>query len=659
MKSKFCLVLNADLESSDETVLLEKNYQNVFKPLLSFLYSHKDFFLTIGFSGPQLSHYEKKHPESIELLHELSSKRQIEIIGGGYYSPIFPLLLPMDRSGQIEKMNSLVRSTIGKRPCGMTLFGSIWDSCLVSTFQSCGMEYVFLDSSLVPKKHLKCCPLIASEQGRSIKIFPSYKNLIPLENESCQEWTSRIKTFASKIRPEQFPFSDEFFEPVLSLCFSFEQFGSFMKSQCFASVSENSEDVSFTTPYLYLKKSKCFSPAYIPAGMDSEISKWSLIPFEQVENKTGFPPTIQDYLNLYLQNKRLYERMVYISMLVSQCKGGDKVRKTASSEMLWKAQDGTNYLSPSFGVPSPAEKRQKAFRALNEAERLIREAAKIFRESLTSFDCNGDGLNEYICQMEKYNAVVSLQGGQISELNFIKSGANYAASLSRIEKFDSGTDFYNRGFFSDHLIETEKFEKYLAEKTIENCIFSNSQFSEKKLESKRKEIQLEGNGLFSSMKLPVKLRKNFTFSSSGITVQYILKNESPIELNAFFAVELNFSQTRFDKKFETESQYSTEAILNETRLLLPDSFYADEGVSIIQVKDSADKRIFVIEPNEDSGLSCAMIAFKRPVDSLEPKVTSSTYKVALFWNINLSAGMEKEKTINLSVMPLKNNISVK
>ena len=101
------------------------------------------------------------------------------------------------------------------------------------------------------------------------------------------------------------------------------------------------------------------------------------------------------------------------------------------------------------------------------------------------------------------------------------------------------------------------------------------------------------------MKLPVKLRKNFTFSSSGITVQYILKNESPIELNAFFAVELNFSQTRFDKKFETESQYSTEAILNETRLLLPDSFYADEGVSIIQVKDSADKRIFVIEPNED------------------------------------------------------------
>ena len=75
MKSKFCLVLNADLESSDETVSLEKNYQNVFKPLLSFLYSHKDFFLTIGFSGPQLAHYEKKHPESIELLHELSSKR--------------------------------------------------------------------------------------------------------------------------------------------------------------------------------------------------------------------------------------------------------------------------------------------------------------------------------------------------------------------------------------------------------------------------------------------------------------------------------------------------------------------------------------------------------------------------------------------------------
>lgn len=654
MKSKFCLVLNADLESSDESALLEKNYQNIFKPLLSFLYSHKDFFLTIGFSGPQLAHYEKKHPESVELLHELSSKRQIEIIGGGYYSPVFPLLLPMDRSGQIEKMNSLVRSTIGKRPCGMTLFGSIWDPCLVSTFQSCGIEYIFLDSSLVPKKHLKCCPLIASEQGRSIKIFPSYKNLAPLENESGEEWISRIKKFALNIQPEQYSFFDsQFFEPVMSLCFSLEQFSSFMKSQCFSAVSENSEDISFTTPYLYLKKSKCFAPAYIPAGMDSEISKWSLVPFEQSENKTGFPLTIHDYLNLYSQNRRLYERMVYISMLVSQCKGGDKVRKNASSEMLWKAQDGTNYLSPAFGGPSPAEKRQKAFRSLNEAERLIREASKNFRESLTSFDCNGDGLNEYICQMEKYNAVVSLRGGQISELNFIRSGANYAASLSRIEKFDSGTDFYSRGFFSDHLIEPGEFEKYLSEEKIKGCIFSNSQFSEKKVESKRKEIQLEGSGFFSSMSLPVKLRKNFIFSSSGITVQYILKNESPIEFNAVLAVELNFAQTRFDKKFELGSQYSAEAVLNEARLLLPDSFYADDGVSIVQVKDCADKRLFVIEPNEDSGLCCSMIAFKRPAGGLEPKVTSSTYKVALYWNINLSAGMEKEKTINLSIMPLK------
>ncbi|MGN0728345.1 alpha-amylase/4-alpha-glucanotransferase domain-containing protein [Treponema sp.] len=654
MENKFCLVLNADLESSDESALLEKNYQNIFKPLLSFLYSHKDFFISVGFSGPQLSHYAKKHPESMELLKELAGRRQVEIIGGGYYSPVFPLLLPMDRSGQIEKLSSLLRSSIGKRPCGMQLFGSIWDPCLVSSFQSCGLDYVFLDSSLIPEKHLKCCPLIASEQGRSIKIFPSFKNLVPSENESGENWINRIQDFARQLWPDNSCFAaNQFFDPILSVCFSFSQFGAFMKSGCFEFIMENSSDVVLTTPNSYLKKADCFLQAYIPAGMDSDIAKWSLVPFEPSENKTCFPLTIHDYLNIYSQNRRLYERMVYISMLVSQCKGGDKVRKTNSSELLWRAQDGTNYLSPLFGSPSPAEKRQKAFRLLNEAEHLLREAAKVFRESLTSFDYNGDGIFEYVCQMEKYNAVVSRRGGQLSELNFIKSGANYAASLSKISAFDGGEDLYARGFFADHLLEKSAFENYLAEKEAGACIFSNSQFSEKKLDPKRKEIQLEAAGVFSSMELPVRIRKNFIFSSSGIMVQYILKNESPLELDGVFVVELNFAQTRFEKKFELGTQYSAEAIVNEEKCPLSDSFFAESGVSIVQVKDSADKRIFVIEPNEDSGVSCSMISFKRPVDGCEQKISSSTYKVALCWNISLSAGMEKEKTINLTVMPMK------
>ena len=96
-----CLELSADISSGKDPVLLEENYQKVFKGTLTFLYSHPDCYLSIAFTGPQLDYYERKHPESIELLKDLLSRKQIEIIGGGYYAPIFPLIYPSDRAGQI------------------------------------------------------------------------------------------------------------------------------------------------------------------------------------------------------------------------------------------------------------------------------------------------------------------------------------------------------------------------------------------------------------------------------------------------------------------------------------------------------------------------------------------------------------------------------
>ena len=56
---------------------------------------------------------------------------------------------------------------------------------------------------------------------------------------------------------------------------------------------------------------------------------------------------------------------------------------------------------------------------------------------------------------------------------------------------------------------------------------------------------MEGRGEFSSDQLPVVLRKNYIASSSGIIVQYILKNDSPLPLKALFVVESNFAQTIF------------------------------------------------------------------------------------------------------------------
>ncbi len=656
-----CLKLSADVESAQDHVLLEKNYQTVFKPLLSFLYSHPNFLLAVEFTGIQLNHYSKKHPESIELLRELISRKQIELIGGGYYAPVFPLLLPMDRSGQIEKMNTALRSAFGKRPSGLSLFGSIWDPSLVTAFQFCGMNYVFLDSTLISKKNTKFVPLIASEQGRSVKVLTAFKDLIPNPEEKGEDWTARIKKFINK-KLTSAEKEDTEYTPFVTIPFSLEQFSTFMKSECFGFISHSFEEEStnsrgfeFILPSAYLKNAKKFIKTYIPAGMEWEIARWASQAFVQTENDSHFPLTIHDFLNEYTQNRRLYERMMHVSMLISQCKGVDKMRKMSASESLWQAQCGFNYVSLPFGVPAVSEKRQNAYKLLNEAEKFIREGSKSFKESLTSYDYNGDGLCEYVAKMEKYGCVLSLNGGQISELNVIDGGSNYASSLSRYEQFDSIKDGYTRGFFVDHLGEEWELKDYISNKKIATPIFSHIQFAEQKFIGKRKELHLEGCGKFSSLEIPVSIRKNYTFTSSGISVQYILKNESPIELKGFFAVELNFAQTRFDKDFKKGSQYSAEIILDGTKSEIDctKNFNAPDKVSFLQIKDSADKKMFIIEPNEESGITCSMLHFKRPVTVNETQESASTLTASLYWKIDLAAGMEKEKTINLSIVNLK------
>ena len=603
--------------------------------------------MSFSFSGKQLTYYAQKHPEVIKLLSELTGRHQVEVLGGGYYYPVFPLLFPVDRSGQIEKLTAELRETIGKRPRGMSLFESIWDPSLVTTLQSCGMEYVQLDSTLIPENKKSFLPLIANEQGKTIKIIPLYHNFAPQQEESVKEWTERIEKAVEK-QKKSLGESD----PVIAIELNPEEMKSLLNTkyieQLVDSCAEDNPKTLFTIPQSYLKNALKFIPSYIPAGMSWDIAQWGQNPYERTENRSRFPVTIHDFLNAYTQSHRLYERMMFISMLISQAHG-DKVRKSAAREKLWEAQNGIAYVCSPKGIPAAARLRQASYHNLNEAERMIRECSK-FTESITTYDYNGDGLNEYVCQMEKYNAVISLHAGSISEFEILQAGGNYVDNLCRIEQFDKVEDNYQRGFFVEHLFEKAEHEKYIKTLPSGTGIFSRIQFTEKKFEAIRKEIQLEGRGEFSSLSQPVSLRKNYLISSNGLSIQYILKNESPLSLNGIFVVESNFAKTEFDSSNKT--QYTTELIENNNRKILEGdkSFNSNNGISVVQITDSLDNSSFVFEPNEDAGFMCTPITFSRPDGSLKIPEATKTFTAALYWNVDLAAGMEMEKTINLSVI---------
>ncbi|MCR4821575.1 MAG: DUF1926 domain-containing protein [Treponema sp.] len=649
-----CFYVNLSPSVFSRPEELEEKYQSVYKNILSFMFEQQSSCFSMSLSGPLVSWIGKEHSEFTQLLSKLIGHKRTELLGGGYYNPVFPLLFPKDRIGQIDLMSSELRRHVGKRSYGMTVFNSVWDNNLVSCFCSCGMKYILLDSSLIPKEKQNFLPLIVTEQGKSVSVLPVNREFIPNMLIPPREYLRNLFDTVSYLTKDDGNslLTDE---RVLVIKIDENQFNKLYESKWFAKLFSTAEEffsdsIKITLPMEYLNRERTRIPSYIPAGIQSDVAKWAKRPYEE-SVITSVQPTIFDFLLTYNQNKALYNRMLYISLLINQCKG-DKARKKAAQEKLWIAQSGEGYICSPDGVFANNAVRQHSYRNLTEAEKFIREAQNgDFKESLLCSDYNGDGFSEYICSMKKYNACVSLKSAQISELDVIHNTGNYADSQRRIKQFDKFEDKYHRGLFVDHLFSAEEFADYKKGTPTGNGIFSQTIFKELDFDAHRHEIKLEGRGRFSPMEANISLIKKYLANSNGFMVQYIIKNDSPFDLKGVFVVESTYAQTDFSSA--RANSYKVEVISNEEKSEIDAKEIAKSAkkISYVQITDTSNDISFVYEPNEHCDLVCMPVIFRRPSSASDtPVVSGNSFVASLCWNVELEAGKEIEKTINYSII---------
>jgi len=633
----------------------EKKYQAIYKNIPSFLFEQNERRLAVSLPGPLVSWLSREHKEFTQILSKLTNQKQTELLGGGFYNPVFPLLFPQDRTGQIDLMTSELRRCVGKRPRGMTVFNSIWDNSLITCIQTSGMEYVFLDSSLIPKERQCYLPLLVSEQGKSLNVIATSREFIPNTLIEPKEYLRNLFDTINYLTKDD-AYNSLTSERLVAIKIDENKFArlhdSKWLSKLFNAANENfSDSIKITLPGEYLHREQTRLPSYIPSGIQSDVAKWAKKPYEEVTGSSS-NPTIFDFLLTYPQNKALYDRMLYISLLINQCKG-DKARRKVAREKLWIAQNGEGYICDPDGIFANNAVRQHAYRSLTEAEKLVRESQNgAFKESVSSYDYNGDGFNEYICAMKQYNACISLHGSQISELDIIRNTGNYADSPRRIKQFDKIDDKYQRGLFIDHLFTLEEFAEYKKGNPSGNGVFSQVIFKQEDFDAHRHEIKLSGSGLFSPIKANVTLSKKYIAYSDSLTVNYILKNESPFGIKGVFVVESNYAQTDFSSV--KANSYKVEAISNgeKSELELKDSpKIAKKITDPILITDTSNDISFVYDPNDPCDLVCNLVYFRRPSSSNDAlTITGNSFMASLCWNIDLEAGKTIEKNITYSLI---------
>jgi alpha-amylase/alpha-mannosidase (GH57 family) len=146
--------------------------------------------LHVGFSGTLLEQLRdqrivdmfRRFVDIPAMLDSYRTARNIELIGMGYYHPIFPLIPVEDWEEQLSRGRQMVQDTFGRAPRGFWPPEMAFCMDMVPALKKAGYEYVVVDSVHVkpeeePELPDLYTPYLAEFGGASITVIPRDRGL--------------------------------------------------------------------------------------------------------------------------------------------------------------------------------------------------------------------------------------------------------------------------------------------------------------------------------------------------------------------------------------------------------------------------------------------------------------------------------------------------
>ncbi len=535
MKNKTVIGLSCMKYVDEHDKPNEELYLKVIKPFLRVLYNYPDIKAVLHFSGVLLEWLEDRHPESIMLISELiKKKKQLEILGSGFYEPILTMISPTDRTGQIESLTTLIRKKFGKRPRGCWIAGNYWDNSLINPVKSSGMDYVFLDyekmiiAGINEDDKYRVC--VTEENGKLLNVFPIHREIIKrYRDREAAEFVS----FLNKSEDNEKLYSVIFRE------YDLENKDEKWISDFFKGVAE-SDNIRTISPSHYIRNNGRFKKAYF-------------------HNNNFFKKILAESPETNL----LYSKMIHIQTLVNQIRG-DKYKKKAAQESLWAGQNYNLFNIVNHEDSDIEERiklRKKAFSYLIEAEINTRQQG-VFIPSLIKTDFDLDGVEEYMYQGDEYNLYLHVDGASVFEFDRIKNNWNYSDAVYSGESSNSGIcrsfldRIYSRNISDDELEKNDLKDECFFLGNIEYRI-DNYDRDNKIIKFVKRIKQPEND-------MSLKLSKQYRFLKKRVEVLYEISNIGTKTINRTFSTEINFS---FNNDDSTDDAYRVE----QNDILIKDS----------------------------------------------------------------------------------------
>ena len=562
-KISLMLGAHAHVSSGAPDNEFEYVYENKMRPFITNLYRYSNINAVLHYSGVLLNWIEKTHSELFILLEDMVARKQIEILGGGFYEPMFPLIPLQDRIGQIELMTTYIRKHFGKRPLGCWLPGMIWEQHFANTLSASDMTFTFLSQDQFKQAGIKgeelFFPCISEDQGKYILIFPVSLNI---EKELAEKGFSQ--TFVELHKKFTRESKNNLSVSGRIVCIFPDKISSSPEeamdtawNRFFEEISLSTDIVETILPSKILKNQKNYRKLSFPnsSAFTFEVNRLS-------EEGSVF---INDFSprRFIIENDEagdLYSKMIFTNVLINQLKG-DKERKLNAREELWKAQDSCLF-SPAGGYINN-ELRKAAYSSLLRAESLTREKGK-FALSLIQYDFDFDGIKEYLFQDALINCYIRQKGAAVFELDYLPKAWNYLDCgsevnlLNKNEKDSEGLkQCIRRHAFADMLLPVDtNFENLPASnEELQGRLCFNEYYEAVAQDKKGKTcFKLASNGdniPFNS----IEINKCFVLKKDTLTVSYLIKNNE--KENSLFGPQKFLFVPRIDLSFAGVSEELT------------------------------------------------------------------------------------------------------
>jgi alpha-amylase len=426
--------------------ILEDAYQRAYFPFIEVLQRYPFMKITLHYSGVLWDFFREVHPEFVAVLRDLVGKGQIEMMTGGYYEPILPVVPDEDKTEQILSLTRTLQEEMGVAPKGMWLAERVWEPHLPKFLVDAGVEYVTIDDYHFKKVGLRDEDLngyyLTEEEGKVLKLFPGSERLrylIPFHQpKETLEYLSRLRgsskagIFADD--GEKFGIWPYTFHSVYEEGW-LEEF--------FRMIGDHLswiEPMSFGS---YANRHKPSGRIYISCSAYMEMDEWSL-PTEAmaeygrvVEKLSGSPEgdSIRRFLKggfwrnffaKYPESNDLHKRILHLRRKVGRSAGEILLH-------LHRAQCNDAYWHGVFGGLYLPHLRHGLYENLIQAEALY-DAERHGEEKWVDaerVDFNGDGDEEVILKNPEAVFVFSSRGGSLLEMDYRPKAFNILNTLTR------------------------------------------------------------------------------------------------------------------------------------------------------------------------------------------------------------------------------------